>query len=143
MSPPGSPSSVRSRWSGSVGLLLALLSLLGQLAIAAPHETGQLLAALALPAREASAETHGGVVATALRPASSVPAAESHDPARCPLCQASALARTSLNSAWIAEAPGPLAGATRLVVLEVENAAVAPVDAIAAPRAPPVRTRPA
>lgn len=135
MLPPRLPPMKRRRGAGRAGLLLALLSLLGQVAIAAPHATEQLAAVL-------GAAAQGRAAATASLDARPLGAAVPHEPSRCPLCQASALARASLNSTWVSDAPGPSTATRPLVVLELANVATAPVDPTASPRAPPGRSFP-
>lgn len=118
----------RARRAGSAGVVLAVLALLGQLVVAAPHEAEQLISVLYRP--NAAAESTG----TAVRAGHPVPA---HDPASCPICQASALARTALSSSWSARAPLPVEPIRRLIPECSAREPAAPVDATAAPRAPP------
>jgi hypothetical protein len=119
-----------ARRGSRAGLLLALAALLGQVWIAAPHATQELVSALA-PASQAVAVAHAGAVAGFRS------TAQHHDPGRCPVCQASSLARSTVTSSADVRPLGIFTPTFDVVAPGYDHVPAAPADPNTAPRAPP------
>lgn len=121
---------VKPRWESRARVLLALAALLGQVWIATPHVTRELVSALA-PFTQRAAIAPPDVTARAQY------AAHHHDPSRCPICQASAIARSGVTSSADAGPVGVLSPTFDVVDFDYDRVASAPADPKATPRAPP------
>lgn len=121
---------VKPRCGSPARVLLALAALLAQVWIAAPHVTREIVSVLA-PVTRSAAIAQPDVTARARY------AAHHHDPSRCPICQASAIARSGVASSGDARPIGVLHPASEVVFIDYDHVASDATNPKTAPRAPP------
>jgi hypothetical protein len=119
-----SASTRRAGW----GLVLALPAIVGQLLIAGPHEAERASAAYAVSALDSRV---GAVVS-----ADTAHAAQPHDPAQCPSCQAAMQGRNALGAISIAHAL-PLKPGRGVIFIVSADVPSALARSSTTPRAPP------
>lgn len=128
MAAPAPPTSVRQRRIGRAGFLLAISATAGQILIAAPHATAQVLAihaAAAFHAASLVAWADGGGAGTP------------HDSAHCPACQAAVQARTALGVTSCSRGLLPSSPTLGIPWLAGARVSRTLADSKAEPRAPP------